>query len=76
MKRHESWKKVIAFVLAFTLVAGGLPANVGDYWTSGTATVASAEENTVTYIGTNGQSETTEATVMFPLAPLSAFLGM
>lgn len=50
MKRN-TWKKTIAFVMAFTLVAGTMPANVGGFLTGGTAIVAKAAASSGT-IGT------------------------
>ena len=41
MKRN-TWKKTIAFVMAFTLVAGTMPANVGGFLTGCTGIVAQA----------------------------------
>ena len=43
MKKHKGWKKTIAFVMALTLVAGSLPANVGGFLTGSTGIVANAE---------------------------------
>ena len=63
MKRN-TWKKTIAFVMAFTLVAGTMPVNVGGFLTGGTAIVARAEDahqftytaegNTITATCSNG----------------------
>ena len=40
----HTWKKTTAFIMAFALVAGFAPANVGSLLTGGTAIVASAAE--------------------------------
>ena len=57
MKRN-TLKKTIAFVMAFTLVAGTMPANVGGFLTGGTAIVASAEDTPVPYLTWDDVSKT------------------
>ena len=42
MKTRNTWKKTLAFVMAFTLAAGALPVNFGDLLTGDTAIVAKA----------------------------------
>jgi hypothetical protein len=47
----NTWKKAAAFVLAFTLVAGAMPANVGGFLKGRTGIVANAYEFTADYVG-------------------------
>ena len=57
MKKHKGWKKTIAFVMALTLVAGSLPANVGGFLTGSTGIVANAEAEIIdsgNFGGVNG----------------------
>ncbi len=62
--KYNGWKKTAAFVLAFALAVGGLPANLGGGGLfGGTAIVASAEDS-VTYIDENGTEKTVEATAL------------
>ena len=62
--KYNGWKKTAAFVLAFALALGGLPANLGGGGLfGGTAIVASAEDS-VTYIDENGTEKTVEATAL------------
>lgn len=42
MNNHVGWKKTTAFIMALTLVAGNMPANVGGLFTVGTGIVATA----------------------------------
>ena len=42
MNNHVGWKKTTAFIMALTLVAGNMPANVGGFFTVGTGIVATA----------------------------------
>ena len=42
MNNHVGWKKTTAFIMALTLVAGNMPANVGGFFTVGTGIVAAA----------------------------------
>lgn len=53
----HTWKKTVAFVLAMTLVAGAMPANVGGFLTGGTAIVAHAEDYTLSPSKSDGTYE-------------------
>ena len=43
MTENKNWKKIVSGMMALTLVAGTVPANVGGFLTGSTAIVASAE---------------------------------
>ena len=53
----HTWKKTVAFVLAMTLVAGAMPANVGGFLIGGTAIVAHAEDYTLSPSKSDGTYE-------------------
>ena len=57
MKKHDGWKKTVAFVLSLALVAGAMPANVGGFLTKSVGIVAHAEEQCET-LDTNTYQDT------------------
>lgn len=71
MKKHSSWKKTAAFLMALAFVTGGLPANAGGFWKGGTAIVASA----ATVDGVNF-NETWSSTTSIPVPDHDSYTGM
>ncbi|MCR5600663.1 MAG: hypothetical protein K6G33_07985 [Ruminococcus sp.] len=53
MKKHSSWKKTAAFLMALAFVTGGLPANAGGFWKGGTAKTRTALLQTIESIKNN-----------------------